>query len=133
MLIRKAQPLRPVTPAMIEQYKETRRAAVGDNPERLRSVEETLGKLPPFRDSLPAYRRMRTDHDGMLWVQDYNLAVDTNVTWSVFDLEGRWVTSVTMPRVWLVTDIGRNHILTVETDSLDVERVRMYPLRRTRN
>jgi hypothetical protein len=133
MLIRKTLPLRPLTSAIIEQYKETRRAAVRSNPERLRNVENAIQKLPPFRDSLPAYRRILTDRDGMLWVQDYNLPTEAQVNWSVFDLEGRWVTTVSIPRTWQVTDIGRNHILTVERDSLDVEKVRMYELRRTRS
>ncbi len=131
-LIRRLGPRRAVTSEIIGQYRQTRLAAAGDNPERRRDTEEMLKTLP-FPDSLPALRRLRVDREGMLWVQEYSLPGKTSVLWSVFDKEGRWLTDVSIPTAWQIQDIGRDYIITIETTELDVERVRMYSLMRGRN
>jgi hypothetical protein len=66
----------------------------------------------------------------MLWVQEYQPRGAPSVTWSVFDPDGRWITEVTVPGSWEILDIGRDYLLTRETNELDVERVRMYRLTR---
>ena len=133
MLVRRTAPRRVVTSEMAAQYKESRMksaAASGGDPMRVKSLEDQLNALPAFADSLPPYRRIRVDREGMLWVQDYNLAGEQDVSWSVFDQQGRWLSDVTVPLAWRIVDIGKDYILAVETDSLDVERVRKYQLNR---
>jgi len=129
-ILRKTIPNRPFTSAMREAYVARIDSTMQSNPQmaRPRTDPEDL----PFPDSLPAYRRVRTDRDGFLWIQDYALPSDSAVTWSVFDAGGRWVTDVALPQAWQIEDIGREYILAVVTDELDVERVVRYRLSRTK-
>jgi hypothetical protein len=128
-LVRRQGPRRAVTPEMIEQFRKSRLATVGTDPARLRQFEEQF-RAVPFPDTLPAYRSFRVDRSGMLWVQEYQPRGAPSVTWSVFDPDGRWTTDVTVPGSWEILDIGRDYLLTRETNELDVERVRMYRLTR---
>jgi hypothetical protein len=119
-----------VTPETIELYKAGRRASLGPNPAVRRSVEEEIASAP-YPDSLPAYRMLQLDREGNLWVQSYVPRGSKDPTgWSVFNAEGRWVTDISLPSSWQVADIGRDYILTIETNELGVEMVRMYKLSR---
>jgi hypothetical protein len=129
MLIRRPASRRPITPQVIEQFRQSRLATVGSDPARLRQFEEDF-RAVPFPDSMPAYRSFRVDREGMLWVREYQAPGAPSLAWSVFDAEGRWVTDVTVPGSWQILDIGRDFILTLETNELDVQRVRMYRLTR---
>ena len=61
-----------MTGALKDEYRERILAAAGQDPWGRRDAEERLGSIP-FPDSLPAYRRLRIDEAGMLWVQEYDL------------------------------------------------------------
>ncbi len=127
-LIRKRVPNRPVTPAVVTAYKEQRLAAEATaDPAGSARRRYDLDDLP-YPDSLPAYRRLRVDRGGWLWVQDYDLASDTTVAWSIFDPAGRWITEMEVPRTWQITDIGADYILTIIRDDLDVEHVVKFAL-----
>jgi hypothetical protein len=52
------------------------------------------------------------------------------VTWYVFDRAGRWLSSVTVPRAWQIQDIGKDYVLVLVTNEMDVEVVQMYGLNR---
>ena len=67
------------------------------------------------------------DPEGYLWVMDQRGA--TTDEWSVFDQDGRWLGTVTLPsgRVTWIGDV----VLTVRTDpDTDVETVKGYRLNR---
>jgi hypothetical protein len=128
-LIRKLDPRRAVTEQMREQYRTGRLNAAGDDPQRRREVEDQLSAVP-FPDSLPAFRQFKVDREGMLWVEDYRLATAAHSRWSVFDTTGRWLANVTVPAAWQIMEIGADYILTVATNELGVERVRLHELRR---
>jgi hypothetical protein len=128
-LIRRPGSRRPVTPRLIDQHRQRQLGLAGNDPVRRRDTERHL-EATPFPDSLPAYRRLRIDREGMMWVQEYDLPGATSVSWSVFASDGRWITDVAVPVKWRIVDIGRDYILTVESDELGVERVRMYALTR---
>jgi hypothetical protein len=129
-LIRRSLPRQPVTKDAIDRFVENRLASLGNTPDRRRQAEEDL-KAIPFPDSFPAYRNFRVDREGVLWVQAYvPTGSATSVTWSTFDREGRWITDIQLPAAWQITDIGRDYIVAVETNELDVEQVRTYRLRR---
>jgi hypothetical protein len=66
----------------------------------------------------------------MLWVQDYELPGSDTVTWSIFDVEGHWISELVVPRDWQVLDIGADYLLVLVEDELDIERVRKYSLDR---
>jgi hypothetical protein len=127
MLIRRPIPNRAVTPEHVETYKSDTMAGAPDDPAARRSWQEQIDAAP-YPDSFPAYRRIRADRLGMLWVQEYDLPGADSVTWSVFDREGRWSSDVTIPRDWQVLDIGADFLLVLLRDDLDVERVERHTL-----
>ncbi|MGH7467632.1 MAG: hypothetical protein ACRENP_06550 [Longimicrobiales bacterium] len=129
MLIRRVVPRRPVTDANIAAYIEERMAEAPNDPAQ-RGGWETSLRDSPYPDSLPAYRRIRVDRTGALWVQDYDMPGEANVSWHVFDRAGRWLSSVTVPRAWQIQDIGHDYMLVLLTNELDVEVVRKYGLTR---
>jgi hypothetical protein len=99
----------------------------GVSPEQL---ERTLRFVDnaDYPDHFPAYSAMLVDHVGNLWVEDYRVHTERESTWSVFDPEGRWVTSVRMPDGLQVLDIGDNHVLGFMKDDTGLERVALYSL-----
>lgn len=129
-LIRRTGPRRPVTEAMLDEYKRARMARARDIPIEVRIAEQELGTMP-VPDSLPAFRTFRVDSEGYLWVQEYALPEAKSITWSVFSPDGRWASDVVLPSSWTIVDLGRDYILTVETNEDDVEMVRMYRLYRS--
>ena len=50
--------------------------------------------------------------------------------WSVFDAEGVWLTTVTMPANFRVFEIGEDYLLGLSRDDQEVEQVRVYALRK---
>lgn len=96
----------------------------------LRRAWETSLEDSPHPDSLPAYRRIRVDRVGALWVQAYDMPGEQHVTWYVFDRAGRWLSSVIVPRAWQIQDIGKDYVLVLVTNEMDVEVVQMYGLNR---
>jgi hypothetical protein len=128
-LIRKISPRRAVNDAAIASYIEEQMKGAPNDP-ALRHQWEASLRQAPFPDSLPAYRRLRVDRTGALWVQDYDMPGEQNATWQVFDRAGHWLSTVTVPRAWQIQDIGADYLLVVARNDMDVEMVRMYGLRR---
>ncbi|HUE97046.1 MAG TPA: hypothetical protein VMN39_10320 [Longimicrobiaceae bacterium] len=124
-LVRKAVPNRPVTPAMREADQERRRAAAST---RTEPKTRPAGDELPYPDSLPAFRQLRLDREGWLWVQDYGLPGEMLSSWSVFDPAGRWVTDLQLPTRWRILDIGPDYILALMRDEMDVESVHKFGL-----
>jgi hypothetical protein len=82
-----------------------------------------------FPASMPAHgNRMYPDADGNLWLQDYQFDPDAAFGWNVFDPDGRWLGTVTTPPKFVVNEIGKDYLLGVWRDSLDVQHIRMYGL-----
>lgn len=129
MLIRRDAPRRPLTDAAIAAHKEERMREAPQDP-ALRRAWETSLEDSPHPDSLPAYRRIRVDRVGALWVQAYDMPGEQHVTWYVFDRAGRWLSSVIVPRAWQIQDIGKDYVLVLVTNEMDVEVVQMYGLNR---
>ena len=48
--------------------------------------------------------------------------------WGLFDVDGRWLGSLSLPPRFRLTDVEEDRILGVWRDELDVERVREYQL-----
>lgn len=88
------------------------------------------------------FDRFLVDRLGYLWVRHphprFNPAAVFQsgapspfpMEWDVFDPEGRWITTITLPGSFPVDEIGEDYILGVWKDELDVEYVRMYSLDR---
>ncbi|MGD2218245.1 MAG: hypothetical protein PVJ64_15915 [Gemmatimonadales bacterium] len=114
----------------------------GDDIER--AIEQRLASVPEVQrarmraqlDAMdvpatrPAYGRLLVDSQGALWVGDYAPYPEDPVLWHVFDRRGRLVTALQVPDRFRVFDIGADWILGVWRDDFDVERIRLYQLRK---
>ena len=67
---------------------------------------------------------------GYLWVESYRVPGDDPLSYDVFDPEGRLVGQATLPDDMEILEIGRDYLLTLFRDELEVEHIRLYPLRR---
>ncbi len=122
-----AQP-RAVTASLLDQLKQHDVDAAA--PERRAAIEKDYADKP-HTATLPAYGNVWVvDADNDLWVQDFTTAVDTDGPWSVFDGQGRWLGTVHMPANFRPEEIGRDYVLGVWRNELDVESVRRFPLLR---
>ncbi|MGH7460882.1 MAG: 6-bladed beta-propeller [Longimicrobiales bacterium] len=95
-----------------------RSAEQGFRPQERLRVRDAL----PRQTHFPAYREVHADADANLWVSRFGSAMD------IFDRSGRWLGTVTI--AGRPVEIGRDYILTLRHDTLGVERVVLYDLRR---
>ena len=84
----------------------------------------------PYPDTYPAFAEVAADPDGNLWVLDYSRPGDPSRRWTVFSPGGRALGSVETPPDLRVLEIGRDYLLGVGQDELDVEHVKLYRLER---
>lgn len=84
----------------------------------------------PMPDSYPAYTALLTDREGNLWAQRFSASGPAGVQWGVFATDGRFLGHVRLPRGLEAYEIGSDYVLGKARDSLGVEQVRMYRLRR---
>lgn len=124
-LVRRPYQRTPVTQAEIDSSQARTREAMQRANMPAELMEQQLDR--PAADSLPAYGSILVDLAGNLWVQEYALSWST-AGWSVFDPEGLYLGDVAVPTDFRVTDIGRDYVLGVVTDEMDVERVLLYGL-----
>jgi hypothetical protein len=95
--------------------------------ERVRKSYETM-ELPK---TIPAYKAMLVDSEGMIWIRDYRRASPTQAQWTVFTHDGRQVAEVQLPLYLTVSEIGRDYVLGKYIDPVeDIPEIRMYQLRR---
>jgi len=85
----------------------------------------------PYPATFPAFADLMVDPDGNLWALDFSRPGDERRRWVVFAADGRARGAVETPPGLRVLDIGRDYVLGVWQDDLDVEHVRRYELRRT--
>lgn len=133
-IIRLAHEPYTVTEADLERYWENRSATFVDAPAGMRATlerqaEEERERLP-YRPTLPAYAGLQVDAEGYLWVRNAQPPGEQPQTWSVFAPDGRWAAAAETPPRFRVTDIGRDWVLGVATDDLEVQHVQLYPLSR---
>lgn len=88
------------------------------------------GTVPaaPFPDRMPAFRDLLLDGEGRLWAEEYSQSGDESLgpIWRVYSNEGRFLGRVTLPVRLEPLDIGRDYLLGVWRDDLDVEYVQLF-------
>lgn len=119
--------LHEVTEDHIERYTASRMELRN---ERRRRVEARLLREMPFPRTFPAFERLLVDPEGNVWAEEYQRPGDRVANWLVLDSHGRWLGWVAAPKSFRIEQIGKDHILGVQVDSLGVEQVRMYGLKR---
>ena len=125
---------RSIQPAPVESgdVAAEKQARLADRPANdLRaSLERMLAEMP-VPDVMPVFDRILVGDDASVWVRSYNPAYeDAPTSWTVFDSEGQILAEVSMPAGLEPQQIGRDYVLGVAVDEMDVERVRLYALER---
>lgn len=124
-LIRLQDALQPVTQADVDAYVEEQLAVRSEAYGRaFRRMRDHL----VFRDSFPAFRDVKADPLGNLWVAAYGRPGIHNVGWIVIDSDGRWLGTVDLPGGFELFRVYEDALLGVWKDSLDVEHVRLHAL-----
>ncbi len=125
-ILRRAYDPRPVTDEMIATLKQERLDAA-QSPESRTRIERQWADTP-FPAVLPPHgRRLLHDAADNLWIEEYQARGDMPA-WSVFNAEGRWLGIVEFSGGFRPLDIGRDYVLGVRRDDLDVEHVQLYDL-----
>ncbi len=76
--------------------------------------------------TLPACDQLRIDSEGHAWVRSYVRPGAVSQQWLVFDLDGRPLFGIEFPVATRIMDLGSGNVTVIETDTLDVQRVRVY-------
>jgi hypothetical protein len=96
-------------------------------PENQEAVRSTL----PAPDSIPAIYGLAAGPDGELWVQrEPFLKGQARAVLDIFDSEGIYLGSLTLPSALMVKEVGEDYILGVRRDEFDVPIVELYALTR---
>jgi hypothetical protein len=129
-IVRREIAPRPVTEELLAAAdREARERVEAEERSVRREMMEQMSKRP-HADTLPFFQRILPDTEGNLWVEGYEAPGEAPAPWTVFDREGRMLGSVPFPDRFLPTQIGEDFVLGVAMDELDVQRVRLYPLRK---
>lgn len=129
-LIRRTGEPIPVTSEMVRQDRairlEEERGELEEShvePRVLRMVDAL-----PYPEFLPPYVRTILDSEMNLWVERFRVTEDDPPDWSLFDPEGVWLGSVTLPEGLTVYEIGSDYILGRVLDELEVEHVKVFEI-----
>jgi len=125
-IVRRGHTVQTVTPDMHAQAVEQNLEGIED--ENWRKRQREMIEDMPVPETLPAFREIETDEAGRLWVRRYTVGRDEPATWDVFDPEGQWLAAVPMPAGFTIHEIGRDYVLGVMRDELEVEQLHMYGL-----
>ena len=133
LIVRREHPLVTPTSAHIEAYMDRRVAPrpPGEQARRRRELRDVLAEVP-VAETFPAFDDIVADALGNLWVREYDLPGEerANPLWTVFGPDGGVLGFVETPHGLRIHEIGKGHILGRATDSLGVEYVQVWPLRR---
>jgi hypothetical protein len=127
LAIRLEHPQVQVTDADIGRHKADR---LEDTDARMRPQAERNFQEMPWPATFPAFADIAVDPDGNLWVLEYNRPGDDTRRWTVFSPDGHALGYVDTPPGTRILEIGRDHVIGVWSDELDVEHVRLYSLTR---
>jgi hypothetical protein len=126
-LITISGPLRRIPPGAYERWIEWGLSRVSD-----KATARSLYSEIPRPQGLPAWQNLIVDEDDFLWAEVYRQREDSlSNQWIIFRPSGEAVGTVDLPPKLEVLQIGRYHVLGRWIDSLGLEYVRRYYLRRT--
>lgn len=99
--------------------------------ERQQKATTTEYAIIQFPKTIPAYIRILTDSDGLLWVQDYPRTNSTSSRWTLFTPAGAQRAEVMLPAHLDVYEVGKDYVLGKYIDPDEqIPEIRMYKLRR---
>lgn len=122
------QPGQPVTEEILDAKIELEAAAREDR--STQDIEMVYDEVP-IPDTLPVFESLQVDEPGWIWAELYRWRPEEARTWMVFDTAGRAHGVIRTPAGLEIGYIGRDYILGVWRDELDIEYVSRYSLRRS--
>lgn len=118
---------RTVTSEHLDLYLEERLARAPND--EIRAAIRTSHGSQEFAELFPAYSRILADDLGRVWVEEYRRpGAEGDNRWLVFDESGELEAVQSVPVSLRVLDIRGEQFLTVFTDELGVEYVRLFKL-----
>ena len=123
-----ARPLAAVRDSDTETYADFLAHAIADT--TLLADYRAAIESPRRPNLLPAYDRVLVADDGDVWAERYAVDPDAVRTWEVFGPDREWLGRVETPVRFHALAVAAGRILGVWRDSMDVEYVRAYELRR---
>ena len=97
-----------------------------------RSYQRSLAGIrdEDFNEVFPTHTALRFGRDGFLWARRFPRPGEAAALWWVFDPEGIWVTTVSLPADLDLLDAGEDYVLGLAKTDLDVEQIHLYKLQR---
>ena len=92
-------------------------------------AREGYKQIPP-PERTPEFAALKVDDAGDLWVRRYGPPWDPSPDWDVYDANGAPRAHVRLPARFDPMHIGRDFVLGVRKDDLDVEHIELYRLTR---
>jgi len=127
-IVRFARSQPPVTDALRDADL-AERLEEAETPADEREIRTRFRDMPsPAR--VPPYQVMMVDALGDVWIGEYLLPGETTRTFTIVDSQGRAVGRVTMPERTAPLDIGRDYVLGLTRDELDVQQLTVWGLHR---
>lgn len=133
----------PVTSTMISTWEKSMRAAFErynlsqpDIEARISGMKQTIQEpLPYFGNPGPSpdYGGIISDSDGNVWIGNFVFrGLNSPRRYNVMSSDGEWVGWAEMPAGLRILAIGTDRALGVERDSLDVQAVSVYEIKKPR-
>lgn len=117
---------RPLAPEAVDRLREYYLSFATTVEQRQRVSDLFEGH--PLPETIPPFESIRVDPAGRVWVARYKVTPDDESTWYVFSSEGRLLGRASLPVGLSVHEIGRDFVLGVLRDELDVPFVVRVPL-----
>jgi len=114
-----------VTEDDVRMYRDRRLAGLAEGQQgRTRLILDDM----PVNPTIPACDLLKLDAEGRVWIRSYVRPADVQQQWLVFDPAGRPLFSVELPVASRIMDPGASHVTVIETDTLNMQRIRVYGL-----
>jgi hypothetical protein len=127
-IIRVAKAPIPVSQADVADFIESELADLEDN--NLSREYRRHYESAPIPEHHPAYRDFFVDVENHLWVEETRTTEDAPRMASIFDPDGQWVGTLSLPANFRVHEVGSDYVLGRITDDLGVQYLAMYSLTR---
>jgi hypothetical protein len=102
------------------------------SPAQVEAMRRRSGGDLQFPTYLPTYDGILPTIDGGAWARIFTFPADSAPRWDVFDASGVFHGSIRTPPHFRPFEVGPDYLLGVGRDSLDVERVQVFTLRKPR-
>jgi len=127
-LLRLDRDLLPVTGNLVAAHLREHEAEAVDEAQA-REIRQGIEEMP-LPDFLPAFAGLHTDKDEYLWVERSRGPGDPIPVFDIFNPGGALVGLASLPADLSVLEIGKDYLVGLFRDELEVEYLRLYPLQR---